>query len=301
MAKKPQAPHSLDELVALVRERFAQLSPQFQIAVRYLIDHPEQVPVESMRRVAANAGVQPATMVRLAQSLHYDGWESLRQVFVRSLHQHPRRYTDQARDLLQKRSSRAQLSRHIAVQTSNLRLLEELNEGALNEAARLLTRSKHVHIAGFRASYAAAYSLHYLYGLFRNSVSLIRGEAGLLELEMRAMEADDAVVIVGFAPYSQEAMRVAEAARRRGCRSVVICDSKVAPIALNAEVVLEFPTETSGFFPSVAPAIVLVEALANRLLGRSGQQALSALGFAEDQLHSEGAYLDMSGSSTTDP
>src|SRR5690554_1650769 len=193
MAKKPQAPRSLDELVTLVKERYAGMSPQFQIAARHLVDHPEQVPVESMRRVAANAGVQPATMVRLAQSLHYDGWESLRQVFVRSLHHQPRRYTEQARDLLQRRSSRAQLSKQISVQADNLRMLEELNEDRLGDAAKLLTRSRHVHIAGFRASYAAAFTLHYLYGLFRNSVSLMRGEAGLLDMEMRAIEPQDAV------------------------------------------------------------------------------------------------------------
>ena len=292
MAKKPQAPRSLDELVTLVKERYAGMSPQFQIAARHLVDHPEQVPVESMRRVAANAGVQPATMVRLAQSLHYDGWESLRQVFVRSLHHQPRRYTEQARDLLQRRSSRAQLSKQISVQADNLRMLEELNEDRLGDAAKLLTRSRHVHIAGFRASYAAAFTLHYLYGLFRNSVSLMRGEAGLLDMEMRAIEPQDAVVIVSFAPYSHEAMRVAEVAQRRGCRNVVICDSKVAPLALHADIVLQFPTRTSGFFPSIASATVLVEALANRLLGRSGSQALNALGMAEEQLHSEGAYLN---------
>ena len=99
-------------------------------------------------------------------------------------------------------------------------------------------------------------------------------------------------MIVSFAPYSHEAMRVAEAAQRRACRSVVVCDSKVAPLALHADIVLEFPTGTSGFFPSVAPAMVLVEALANRLLGRAGSRAINALGMAEEQLHSEGAYLN---------
>ena len=186
MVRTQQAPQSLDELVTLVKQRYAGMSPQFQIAARHLMDHPDQVPVESMRRVASNAGVQPATMVRLARSLHYDGWESLRQVFVRSLHQMPRRYTDQARDLLQRRGSRALLGKHVSVQAANLRLLEELNEDRLGDAAKLLTRARHVHIAGFRASYAAAFTLHYLYGLFRNSISLMRGEAGLLDMEMRA-------------------------------------------------------------------------------------------------------------------
>ncbi|NLC37032.1 MAG: DNA-binding protein, partial [Alcaligenaceae bacterium] len=52
MAKKPQPPHKLDEWTALVRERFPEMSPQFQIGARHLIDFPADVPVQSMRRIA---------------------------------------------------------------------------------------------------------------------------------------------------------------------------------------------------------------------------------------------------------
>ena len=292
MVKKPQAPHTLDELVALVRERFPGLSPQFQIGARYLIDNPDQVPVLSMRRIAANAGVQPATLVRLAQALGYDGWDTMRQVFVRSLHQIPRRYAEQARVAVQRRNARSILSRHVATQLGNMRLLEELNDENLSEAARLLARARHVHVAGFRASYAAAYTLHYQYRLFRNTVTLVRGDVGLLEMELRAIDSGDAVVVIGFAPYSQEAMRVAESAKASGCHVIAICDSKVAPVAHRADVVLLFPTDTPSFFPSTAAAMVLVEALVNRLLGRAGRQAIDALGLAEEQLRQTGAYLE---------
>ena len=64
MVKKPQAPRNLDELVALVRARYPEMSPQFQIAARHLIDHPEQAPVESMRRIAAAAGMSAAGLYK---------------------------------------------------------------------------------------------------------------------------------------------------------------------------------------------------------------------------------------------
>ena len=300
MAKKPQPPHSLDGLVALVRERFPDMSPQFQIGARRLIDHPNEVPVQSMRRIAAEAGVQPATLVRLAQSLGYTGWDDMRQVFVRSLHQTPRRYAEQAQEVVRRRSVRGTLGRHIMAQKVNLHLLEELNADKLPEAVRVLQRARHVHIGGFRASHAAAHTLHYLYRLFRNSVTLLRGDAGLLEMELRALEASDAVIIIGFAPYSQEGLRVAQAAQERGCRIIAICDSKVAPVARHAEVTLLFSTETPGFFPSSAAAMVLVEVLASQLLGRAGRQAIEALGQAEEQLHRSGAYLSPD-PSTSDP
>lgn len=292
MAKKPQPPPTLDALVDTIRERFPGMSPQFQVGARHLIDYPADVPVQSMRRIAAAAGVQPATLVRLAQSLGYDGWDALRHVFVRGLQPPQRRYADQAREAMGRGRARSPLSRHVGAQLHNLPLLEAQNAGTLGEAARVLARARHVHIAGFRASHAPAHTLHYLYRLFRNTVTLLRGEAGQLEMELRAFEASDAVVIIGFAPYSQEAVRVAQLAHARGCRIVAVCDSKLAPVAQHATVTLVFPTETPNFFPTSAPAMVLVEALAGQLLSRAGRTAIDALGRAEDDLRSVGAYLD---------
>ncbi len=301
MAKKPHPPRTLDDLVALVRQRFPDMSPQFQIGARHLIDFPEQVPVESMRRIATQAGVQPATLVRLAQSLGYSGWEPLRQVFVRGLDKAPRRYAEQARAAVGRRYPRSMLGRHVDAQADNMRLLDELNSDLLAEAARLLSKARHVHIAGFRASQASAYTLHYLYRLFRNSVTLVRGDAGLLEMELRAFEPDDAVVLIGFAPYSQETMRVAEAAHARGCQIIALCDSKVAPIARHAQLTLIFGTETPYFFPSSVAALALVEALAQQLLQRAGRRAIEALDQAENQLRQTGAYLGAGPASITAP
>lgn len=291
MAKKPHPPRSFDGLVGLIRDRFPDMSPQFQIGARHLIDHPDEVPVQSMRSIAAGAGVQPATLVRLVKSLGYEGWEDMRQVFIRGMQRPPRRYAEQAQDVMRRRNSRSALSRHVAAQVGNLNFVEEHNGEALPEAVRILQRARHVHVAGFRASYAAAHTLHYLYRLFRNSVTLLRGDAGLLEMELRALQPTDAVVLIGFAPYSREGLRVAEAARERGCRLVALCDSKLAPLARDAEVTLLFSTETAGFFPSSAAALALVEALASQLLSKAGRHAIEALGAAEDQLHRSGAYL----------
>ncbi len=299
MAKKPQPPRKLDEWTALVRERFPAMSPQFQIGARHLIDFPADVPVQSMRRIATAAGVQPATLVRLAQSLGYEGWDDMRQVFVRSMHQMPRRYAEQAQEVVRRRSTRGALGRHVTAQVGNLRLLEELNNEKLSVVVEVLQRARHVHIAGFRASHAPAYTLHYLYRLFRNSVSLLRGDAGLLEMELRSLQRGDAVVIIGFAPYSREGLRVAEAAQERGCRIIAICDSEVAPVARHAEAALLFSTETPGFFPSSASAMVLVEVLASRLLSKAGPRAIDALGLAEEQLHRSGAYLEPTPATTS--
>src|SRR3546814_4197455 len=84
----------------------------------------------------------------------------------------------------------------------------------------------------FRSCFAPAFTLHYLYRLFRPSVVMLRGDAGTLELELRAVKADDVIVVMSFMPYSHETRRVTEAARKIGCKVVAITDSVVAPIEI---------------------------------------------------------------------
>ena len=284
-------PQNVQALAARIQRDFADMTPQFQVGARYLLDFPAEIPVSSMRKVAAQAGVQPATLVRLAQSLGYGGWDELKRIHVESLRSIPKRYAAQARKLV--RDAQADtLGRAVSMQADNIRLLEQLNAGRIRQAVEVLSEARHVHVAGFRASFAPAFTFHYLYRLFRPTVSLLRADAGALEMELRAIGREDATLIIGFAPYSQESLRAAQAARKAGSKVIAISDSVVAPISQQADCVLVFSTETHSFFPSSTPALALVEILIGQLLAQAGPAAVEGLRRAEEQLHETGAYLN---------
>jgi DNA-binding MurR/RpiR family transcriptional regulator len=82
-------PDSFDQLAALIRARFSELSPQFQMGAGFLLDHPDEVAVSSMRKVAERAQVQPASLVRLSQQLGFPGWNELRNLFVARVRTRP--------------------------------------------------------------------------------------------------------------------------------------------------------------------------------------------------------------------
>lgn len=290
MGKKKRTPQDLEALIQLLQADYASMPPQFQIGARYLIDKPGDVPIASMRTIATQAGVQPATLVRLAQSLGYAGWSELKEIFVQSLRQTPMTYTEQAEAVMRSRHSSSMFNRVIQAQAQNVQHLATANAAPLKPAVETIVKAKRVHVAGFRASHAAAFSFYYLYRLFRSSVTMIRTEAGTLEMELRDFQAGDVVVLVAFAPYSQESVRVYEAAIESGCKVIAICDSHVAPIALEAECTLIFDTSVPSFFPSSTAAMALVEGLIEQILARTGKKALSGLHAAENQLHQTGAY-----------
>lgn len=279
-----------EQLLAKLRASFPALSPQFQAAARFMLDHPQEVSICSMRTIAAQAGVQPATLVRLAQSLGYDGWQGIREIFVAAVRSGPQPYANRAKKIVRSSSASRMLADMVEAQHRNLDLWRNVSPEALSKAADLLAAASHVSIAGFRACYPIAFSLHYVYRLFRNSVSLLRGDAGTLEMELRALNPKDVLFAVSFAPYSREIIRCVDAARAAGCKIIALTDSSVSPIALKADCVLPFSVESPSFFPSIAAGVAAVETLLAQLLAKQGRGAVNALEAAEGQLHETGAY-----------
>ncbi len=287
-----QAPQSLEALVQHIQSCYKDLSPQFQIAARYLVDHPTQVSILSMRKIAAEAGVQPATLVRLAQHFGYAGWQPLKTVFNRQLRMLPGGYADRAHALVSdSHAESADWARDTQAQSANLLALGAANTQAMPQAIERLHRAARLHVAGFRSAHAAAFSLKYLCSLFRPDVYLLDNAAGTLDQDLRHLGPDDTIVIISFAPYSREVRQITEVARRQGCPIIALCDSKLAPVAIEAACVLTFTTHSGSFFPSTVAAQGLVEVLAQQLLVRAGARAVQDLARAEAHLHESGAYL----------
>ncbi|QYY32010.1 MULTISPECIES: MurR/RpiR family transcriptional regulator [Cupriavidus] len=287
-------PEDLDALQARLRASFPTLSLQFQSGARYLLDHPQDVPVLSMRKIAASAGVQPATLVRLSQHMGFEGWQGLRELFVDALRGSSQPYARRARKVVRDGGTSRMLGEMLEAQHNNLDQIGAGNENALQAAADLMSGAACVHVAGFRSCFPIAFTFHYVYRLFRSTVQLVRGDAGTLEMELRAFTPRDVVMVISFAPYSQEIIRVASAAREAGCKVVALTDSSVAPIALAADCTLLFSVESPSFFPSITAGIATVEALVEQLLARKGKGAIRALELAEGELHRAGAYVPAS-------
>jgi DNA-binding MurR/RpiR family transcriptional regulator len=287
----PHHEPSFDAFTQQVRARFGELSPQYQAGAAFLLDHPDDVAVLSMRKVAERAAVQPATLVRLAQTLGFAGWNELRDVFVARVRTRPEAWGSRAASLVEAAPRNALTERMFAAQKHNLENTEARNGGAFIDAAKLLHQAAHIHVAGFRSCYPIAFQLVYGYRLFRPSVSLMSAEGGTLEMQLRSITSKDAVVLVSYAPYSMDALRVLEAARQAGARVLAITDSQVAPVALGAHQALFFSLDSPSFFPSTLAGCAVAESLLAHLLAVEGKDAVRRLTEAEAQLHAQGAYL----------
>ncbi len=159
-----------------ILERFPAMSPMIGAAARFVVDHPNEVVMGSMRALAAKAHVQPATLVRLAQQLGFAGWPELKSAVASDLGLNDERYGDKAKRLT-RRSRRTDLAAELFdAHGHNLDLSRAGASASLASASTLLKQARVVHVAGFRGvSFPIAYAVFYGYRLFRSGVVLIDG------------------------------------------------------------------------------------------------------------------------------
>ncbi|TIV11494.1 MAG: MurR/RpiR family transcriptional regulator, partial [Mesorhizobium sp.] len=72
-------------MAELLVERFENMPPQLRVAARFVLDHPKDVALMSMREQAHQAGVSHSTMMRLARWLGLEGYEDMRSLYARAL------------------------------------------------------------------------------------------------------------------------------------------------------------------------------------------------------------------------
>ena len=245
-----------------------------------------------MRVLAGRSEVTPTTFVRLARRLGFGDWAQLREPFENRLRSGSSPFAAKA-DALVLRDARDTIFAELVSSTAaNVTALTTTNSAHdVSAACKLLEKASGVRVAGFRSCRAPAHCLVYLCRMFRNDVALLGSDGGALEAELASLDREEAVVVIGFQPYSRELGLVVEVARRRGAPVLAIVDSMAAPMARDADVTLRFSVDSLSFFPSVAAAVATVEALAATMLARSGPKAAAQVRQTEAELKALGAYL----------
>lgn len=271
--------------------QFSLLSPELQRAAEFSLQNANQLVVQSMRAFAAEAGVKPATLLRLAQRLGYNGWRELKSAFIDDLGLGNDTYVSKAEKLIAKGTQPALYEEVFLAHQANLAFTQAENQHAMQQAVRLLDEAKQVYICGFRASFPIAWSLFYVYRLFNRQVSLIDGLASNIEVFTREINGEDCLLLTSFSPYSRESLDVLNAARQAGARIIAITDSPVSPLAQAADCTLLFSLSSPSFFPSIVSGMGVAECLLAMLVARHGREAVNKIESTERYLQRSGAYV----------
>lgn len=281
------------DTMRLLIESFSDLTPELQKAAKFMIEHPEEVGLNSMRKVAKDAGVKPATVSRLSKSLGFDEYESLREPFRQRLRKIEPKFSSRVRDL-QRRGADDTISLFADLRRQELenveRTLSDENHRALDAAANTLHRSRRVYVLGLRGSFAPAFLFHYAYQLFQENSLLVDTHAGTFADQLRGIGGKDSLVVISFPPYTQLAIDAVHYAAEAGANIVAVTDSIVSPAAHAAGHTIITQNKSASFYHSYTGALAVTQALITLLVAKKGGDAVKIAREAEKQLSKVSAY-----------
>jgi DNA-binding MurR/RpiR family transcriptional regulator len=267
---------------------FDAMPAQLRTAARYVLDRPNDVALLSMREQARQAGVQPATMTRLAKRLGLGGYDAVREMYAETIRNAGPGFSQKAGAQVasqKRKGDRALAADMVTALNAGIARLSE--PGALDRlaaAAARLASAQRIYCLGLRSCHATAWHLHYVLSLVGERTVLLDSVAGVGGDPIRAASAKDVLFAVSIAPYTRATIETARYAHARGVPIVAVTDSEVSPLASLAAETIFVATDCPSFFHTMAPAFVTGEILAALIAGRSGKKTLDALQRTEQQL-----------------
>lgn len=258
-----------------------------------MVENPEEIGLNSMRTVAREAGVKPATMSRLTKTLGFADYDTLREPFRDRLRTPAPEFAERLQDA-QKRAAAGNdelFSEIRAQEVANVeRSLSEENYPVMDAAAETIHDSRRVYVLGLRGAHAPAFLFHYAYQLFQDNSLLLDTGAGTFADQLRGISPEDCLVVVSFPPYTLLTIDAVEYAAEAGAKIIAVTDSVVSPAASAASHTIITKNTSPSFYHSFTGALAVVQALIGIIVTKTGGDAIQIAEEAEKQLSAVSAY-----------
>ncbi|GAA1010653.1 RpiR family transcriptional regulator [Acrocarpospora pleiomorpha] len=264
-------------VAAQLRDVLQDLPRAEQRVARALLAGYPTAGLEPLATVATLAQSSPATVLRLAYRLGFQGYPELQQALKRETQQ---RYSspltqygeppaeagaDQDDDGVLGRSRRVLLE-------ATAQTFDQLPSGELVKAAGLLADpARRVSAAGGRFSTILAhYLIAHLHQL-RPNATYIAGSTADHAAHLLDMGRRDVLVLFDYRRYQRETIAFARAAAARNVKIVLFTDPWLSPAAAVADVVLPGQVRSPSPFDSLTPAVALIETLVAAVVEQLGE------------------------------
>ena len=267
-------------------QKYDGLSRRLREAGDYVADNPVSTATRSLRSVASEAGLAPATFSRLARVLEYDSFEQVREVMRRTIDRRVNSFADRADRLQHGHESGTLdfLTEHRQACLSNLQAFSDgIDVDQLNTTVDRLHRSRKVLVLGALGSTGIAEYMSYMANFLTDNWHMAGRMGASLGSGLTGLNERDALVVVTKPPFARKALLAAETARHNGVYVVVITDNHACPALRHANSAFLVKSESPHFYSSYVATVFLVETMIGMLASRVGPDATLRIAEVEDQ------------------
>ncbi len=285
---------TVQEVLERVGQRYPALSAQLKQAAKWILDHPNDVAVNSMRGLASIADVTPTTMSRLARHLGHANYDDFRRIFQVAVSDPAGSFAKQAVRLQQVGEGNGEdtvIADLAAAATANVENLRaSLDQTALVKAADLLRQCDHSYVISAGALHWISAYFQFVARMAIPTLHLPRASGTSIVDDLLQIKQGDVALALSFAPYAKQSIESAQFARRRGATVISVTDSLASPLANLSEVLILVPTESPQFFPSMVAVCCALEILIAVVVSRSDRLVVEQIAKVDDMREREGLY-----------
>lgn len=275
MTEPPPPAPDYEGLRTTLVARANTLSKRLAQVARFFLNHPEEVAINTLVRLADQAQVPPATITRFAKELGFAGFAELQDVFRQRLLGPRLPYADRMAEPAPKDPDLDQPTQvfgsfvQAAVQ-SLLRIEQALDTTQLSGFIDNLADCDSVHVAAARGAFGlGAYMVYGLSNIGKRA-HLIDNIGAMRAEQVFAIGPRDALLVMTFDDYTPETVEAARLTARAGRRVLAITDNELSPVAGLAAHVLYVNEARLGHFRSQVPAMVVCQTIIVSLGRRLG-------------------------------
>jgi DNA-binding MurR/RpiR family transcriptional regulator len=253
------------DVLTAVRRRYDDLTHSQKRIAEAIVEDPQFVAFATVDKLAERLSIAPSTVVRFAYKIGLNGYPDL-QERVRQV------VRGQMRGNTSDDASDAALTSHLAGPpgVSLLNDLENLRQtiGALDSerlaaAVEILAHARNVFVVGGYASGALAAYTALTLERVRGQAYLIEDHGGRHIPALFQSDVEDALLAIGFAPYSADTVQILELAKSRGIQRVGITDTPISPVGQRADIVLPARVSGVGAQNSLVAPLAVINTLLN--------------------------------------
>jgi DNA-binding MurR/RpiR family transcriptional regulator len=213
-------------LVEKLRADFTQLTKSEKAVASYMLTHMNSLPYETAASIAESAGVSSMTVSPFLRNLGFNGLSDLKEHMRTDIDATPLLISDRLKRIRKAGSRNEKLSDNLELEIQATLVVYELASGAVwKRVIEALAASSDVFVTGFQTISGIASDFAGRLDYIRPNVRFLDGKSGTFSELLAGGGRRPCLTLFEMRRYTKLSLRLAEAVRKAGLPTIILCDS----------------------------------------------------------------------------
>ncbi len=278
----------------LLKGKSANLTPAQKKVLKYIFHNLEDSIFLTASAMGRKTGVSEATIIRLAQSLGFNGFPDF-QRNLRQLHQERLTTVNRLEKTLEHPEASESLIEILKMDIRNISLMaESVSEKTFQTIVTHLWKARRIYLVGLRSAYSLAVYMKFGLRFLGKDVTLLDPAQWDLWDQLIPLGKENLIVGISFPRYARMTIEAVAYAREKQCRILAITDSLVSPLVPYSDWVLVAPCQSHSYMDSFTAPMALIHTLLTAMSLKKPDKALQAFKKFEEVWDRQGVYYSPS-------